>query len=188
MNIVDVEFLQRVRRFDEAALAEVYDTFSPAIYAYAMRLLGHEDLADECVAETFSRMLNALQRGGGPDQHLRAYLYRVAHNWITDCYRRQPPLPLELDDSLRSENQLLPESQVDSRQEQREVRLALRSLTPDQHPVITLRFIEGFEKDEVASVMEKPTGAIRALQFRALNTLRRLLLREEKESMYEHEK
>jgi RNA polymerase sigma-70 factor (ECF subfamily) len=51
-----------------------------------------------------------------------------------------------------------------------------------------LRFIEGWQNDEVASALEKPVGAIRALQFRALNTLRRLLLLEEKESVYEPQK
>ena len=182
------DLLDGAKSFDLLSLGAIYDRYSPGIYRYAMRLLGDECLAEDCVSETFSRFLKALRAGQGPQDHLQAYLYRVAHNWITDSYRRQPPPPLELDESVRSEDQHLPESQVDARLEQHQVRLALRSLTPDQQQVIALRFIEGWENDEVATALEKPVGAIKALQFRALNTLRRLLLGEEKEGAHEHKR
>jgi DNA-directed RNA polymerase specialized sigma24 family protein len=51
-----------------------------------MRLLGHASLAEDCVAETFARFLKALQKRQGPRDHLQAYLYRIAHNWIVDLY------------------------------------------------------------------------------------------------------
>ena len=66
------ELLRRVQKFDEAALAEVYDRYSPLIYRYAMRLLGQADLAEECVSETFSRLLTGLRGGQGPQQYLQA--------------------------------------------------------------------------------------------------------------------
>jgi len=66
------ELLALVHRFDEQALAEVYDRYSPGIYRYAVRLLGDQDLAEECVAETFSRFLKALKQGKGPHKYLRA--------------------------------------------------------------------------------------------------------------------
>jgi RNA polymerase sigma-70 factor (ECF subfamily) len=182
------DLLNGAWNFDESALGTIYDRYSPGIYRYAMRLLGDECLAEDCVSETFSRFLKALRAGQGPQEHLQAYLYRIAHNWITDSYRRQPPPPLDLDESVRSEDRFLPEIQADTRLEQQRVRLALRCLTPDQHQVITLRFLEGWENEEVATAMEKPVGAIKALQFRAINSLRRLLLREEKEGVYEFKK
>ena len=95
----DQALLQRARHFDQQALGEIYDTYSPRLYRYAMRLLGEVELSEDCVAETFSRFLHALHGGGGPTDYLQAYLYRVAHNWITDQYRRQPPPPLSLDDA-----------------------------------------------------------------------------------------
>lgn len=188
MTVTDTAFLQRVRQLDEAALAQVYDTFSPAIYAYAVRLLGNEDLAEECVAETFSRMLVALQRGGGPGENLRAYLYRVAHNWITDQYRYQPEI-LSLD--AQDEDMLAhhtrdelyggarsgpdPAQEVERRTRQAQVRQALVHLTPEQRQVVVLKYLEGFDHAEIARVLNKPVGAIKALQHRALEALRRLL-------------
>ena len=94
--------LQKAHNFDLESLEVIYDTFSPGVYRYAMRLLGNPDLAEECVSETFQRFLVALKNNGGPSDHLQAYLYRIAHNWITDQYRRQP-LTLELSENLSDE-------------------------------------------------------------------------------------
>jgi len=182
MHLTDAAFLQRVRRLDEAALAEVYDTFSPAIYAYALRLLDNEDLAEECVAETFSRMLLAIRRGGGPDEHLRAYLYRVAHNWITDQYRCRPEvLSLDLldensrDPSNGEASGSDPHQEMERRTRQARVRLALGRLTPDQRQVVVLKYLEDFDHAEIARMLNKPVGAIKSLQHRALEALRCLL-------------
>lgn len=166
--------LQRARQIDVQALAEVYDRFSPAIYAYAMRLLGDNDLAEECVAETFSRLLTALKNGGGPQEYLRAYLYRIAHNWITDRFRRNPPMAA-LDPYLRADERSEPHKVVADELERQQVRAALAVLTPDQRQVITLKYVEELDNFEIAAALKKPVSAIKALQHRALAALRRIL-------------
>jgi RNA polymerase sigma-70 factor, ECF subfamily len=126
-------------RLDKNELVEIYDQYSPGLYRYALRLLGDPDLAEECVAETFSRFLQALKRGGGPTSNLQAYLYRVAHNWIIDYYRNKPALeqlPPELaDDKLKN-----PLVQVTEDMQRERVRNAWFHLTPEQRQVIMLRF------------------------------------------------
>ena len=96
----EADLIQRAYRLDGQALAEIYDTYSDAIYRYAMRLLGDVDTAEECVSETFTRFLNALHRKKGPREYLQAYLFRIAHNWITDYYRRAAPDTQPIDDGL----------------------------------------------------------------------------------------
>jgi RNA polymerase sigma-70 factor, ECF subfamily len=184
-NPSEQELLEGSRAFDVQVLEAIYDRYSPGLYAYAMRLLGDECLAEDCVSETFSRFLKALRVGRGPEEHLQAYLYRIAHNWITDIYRRQPLPPIELDDNLRAEDESQPDVQTDRRLEQEHVRGALRSLTPDQRQVIILRFLEGWENNEVSAAVQKPISAVKALQHRALETLRRMLRK--KENAYEQE-
>jgi RNA polymerase sigma-70 factor, ECF subfamily len=179
------ELLNGARKMDLPVLGAIYDRYSPGIYRYAMRLLGDECQAEDCVAETFSRFLKGLRAGQGPQDYLQAYLYRIAHNWITDSYRRQPPPPLALDDNLPDASRNRPDRLVENLMERRQVRLALRALTPDQRQVVTLRFLEGCDNEIVAKALGKPVGAIKALQHRALNTLRRMLLQEEKEGVYE---
>src|SRR4030043_796857 len=96
-NSPEKVILEQAKRFDVQALEEIFDNHSPGIYRYAYRLLGDTELARECMAETFSRFLTALKRDSGPDNYLQAYLYRIAHNWITDYYRSKVPPTLPLD-------------------------------------------------------------------------------------------
>ena len=174
----EYRLLQRAQNLDTEALAEVYDLYSPELYRYAVRLMNNEDLAEECVAETFNRFLNALNNSGGPQKHLRAYLYRIAHNWVTDQFRRQPP-PLQLEDvDLYQDPNSTTSDLVDEKIEKEEVRAALRYLTPDQRQVVVLKFLEGWSNAEVAESLGKPIGAVKSLQHRALGALRRILLDE----------
>lgn len=175
------DLLKGALGFDLPALTAIYDRYSPGIYRYAMRLLGDETLAEDCVTETFARFLKALRNGQGPQQHLQAYLYRIAHNWITDIYRREPPPSAELDGDKLISDSPPPDEQADIRIQQARVRLALRALTPEQRQVISLRFVEGWETEEVAKVLQKTVGAVKALQHRALAALRRILLHDQKD-------
>src|SRR5512136_2363101 len=102
-NSQDQAILERARRFEAQALEEIFDSFSQGIYRYAFRLLGDTDLARDCMSETFSRFLNALSHESGPDDYLQAYLYRIAHNWITDYYRSKVPPSLPLDAEMRAD-------------------------------------------------------------------------------------
>ena len=52
---------------------------------------------------------------------------------------------------------------------------ALGELTPDQQQVIVMKFLEGLDNEQIAETMDKREGAIRALQMRALMSLRRVL-------------
>lgn len=176
------ELLIKAKVFDLDSLGLIYDKYSPGIYRYALRLLGEENLAEDCVADTFSRFLKTLRTGHGPEMHLQAYLYRIAHNWITDSYRRNPFKTIELDETVQSDENFRPEFIADQNIENQQVRNALQALTPDQRQVICLRFIEGWQNEQVAEVLDRPIGAVKALQHRALETLRRLLSINEKVS------
>ncbi len=172
----EATLLARARAWDMQALAHIYDTYSPRLYRYAMRLLGDEDLAEECVAETFARFLHALHRGKGPRHALQAYLYRVAHNWITDRFRRDTPTAdLEPLTQVLPADDPGPEEAAWRRWRAEEVRRVLRHLTPDQQQVIALKFFEGWSNAEIAEALQKPVGAVKALQHRAVARLRLLL-------------
>ncbi|MEN8171506.1 MAG: sigma-70 family RNA polymerase sigma factor [Chloroflexota bacterium] len=172
--------LRGARRLDLETLAEIYDQYSPGLYRYAMRLLGDAPLAEDCVSETFSRFLRALHAGGGPKEYLQAYLYRVAHNWISDHYRRNKvPLTL-LDEAAAVDDGTDTLQAVEISLEQDRVRTALRLLTPDQRQVIVLKFLEGWTNNEVAEAMKKTEGSVKSLQHRALASLKRILLSESK--------
>jgi RNA polymerase sigma-70 factor, ECF subfamily len=166
------ELLKLASQLNTAALAEIYDTYSPALYRYAVRLLGDPDLAEDCVAETFARFLKSLEKGSGPRDHLQAYLYRIAHNWIVDSYRDHEA-SFELSDELPCNE--LPEEEAARQIRQKQVRKAIRSLSPDQQKVVSLKYLECWENEEIARVLHKPIGAVKSIQHRDLVTLQKLL-------------
>jgi RNA polymerase sigma-70 factor (ECF subfamily) len=168
--------LKRIREWDEAAPAKAYDQYAPAIYRYAYRLTGHTETAQEIVSDTFYRLLLALKNGGGPEQNLSAWLYRVAHNLIVDLYRREPEKrQVALDEASEVAVPDLHEERILRDEETKRVRGALQLLTPLQQQVIALRFLEGMSNKEVAQISERTVEAVKALQHRALNSLRRIL-------------
>ena len=73
-----------------------------------------------------------------------------------------------------------PEVIVGTRIERADLAAALRRLTNDQQQVIILRFVEEMSLAQVAAVMNKTVGAVKALQHRALVSLSRLMSEQEK--------
>ena len=175
----DQALLERAKRFEPKALEELFDLYSQGIYRYAFRLLGDTELARECMSETFSRLLVALKRDSGPDNYLQAYLYRIAHNWVTDYYRTKVPPNLPLDADLQADPADDPQLVVAGHIANDQLRQALGLLTPDQRQVIVLKYLEDWETEAISRTLNKPIGAIKALQHRGLESLRRILARYE---------
>ena len=170
------ELLEEALRFDHEALAQVYDLYSPELYRYAARFLGDPCVAEDCVAETFSRFLKAIRAGRGPQDFLRAYLYRIAHNWIADYYRRAPEI-VELKETQPGD-QDSPEQEAGQRMRQAQMRKAVLQLTPDQQQVIALKYLQEWKNEEIAQALHKPVGAVKSLQHRALASLKKILEKE----------
>jgi RNA polymerase sigma-70 factor (ECF subfamily) len=170
------DLLQAALCFDLKALAQIYDLYSPELYRYAARFLGDPSLAEDCVADTFSRFLKALSARRGPKDHLQAYLYRIAHNLIVDYYRRAPDM-VELKETHPGTDDT-PEQKADLRIRQTQMRKAIQQLTPDQQQVIAFKYLQGWKNEEIAQALDKPVGAVKSLQHRALASLQRILSKE----------
>ena len=175
MNEIGDRQLQRARAFDKAAITAIYDSFHPKIYRYIYRQVGDVEVSRDLTAEVFRRFLQALQDGAGPEQQLQAWLYRAAHNIVIDYYRRQQHRHhLHLTESIpgtEGELEVVVEQHILSQT----LRGAVHALTPEQQQVVTLKFLEGFSNAEVAEIVDKPIGAVKSLQHRALNALQRYL-------------
>jgi RNA polymerase sigma-70 factor (ECF subfamily) len=162
--------------YDRQALIAIYEQHNLELYRYAYRLLGDSELAEDCVAETFSRFLRMARDGARPKENVRAYLFRMVHNWVTDHYRRQPVPQLSLDAELPGDLEANPSLVVARKLEREGVRAALLRLPADQRQVIELRFLENWSHQAVAAAIGKSIEATRALQHRALEALRQMLL------------
>jgi RNA polymerase sigma-70 factor (ECF subfamily) len=171
----DQTLLNRARAFDEQALGEIYDAYFERLYRYAYRFVGDTDSAQDIASETLRRLLEALRDGRAPN-HLGAWLYRVAHNLAMDQHRKRPAQGIvSLEPDLDQSDKANTEADSEQRLTQRKVRAALARLTPEQQNVVMLKFMEGYSNAEVGVLMNKPEGAIKSLQHRALAALKRTL-------------
>jgi RNA polymerase sigma-70 factor (ECF subfamily) len=165
--------------YDRQELIAIYEQYNQELYRYAFRLLGERCLSEDCVAETFSRYLRMLRKGCGPCENVRAYLYRMVHNWATDHYRRHPLPSPELDLEMHADPDSNPTHVFTKEAERQRVRAALMQLPHEQRRVIELRFLEEWSHEAVADALGKTVEATRALQHRALVVLRRILVEQD---------
>ena len=169
--------LQRVRALEEEALSTVFDTFYLPLYRYIYYRVGHKETAEDLATEVFTRLLKDIKRGRGPKRYLKAWLYRVARNLITDEFRRFKYRDHEpLDQQMASPKQgVFDQAEVKILSQQ--ARSALEKLTDKQRDVIILKYLEGYENQEIAHILRISVGAVKSLQHRGLAALRRHLVR-----------
>jgi RNA polymerase sigma-70 factor, ECF subfamily len=174
MNAEDT--LTRVRRMDIAALAQIHDRYYAAIYRYVRYRLDDEAVSEDIASEVFVRLLDALRKQGGPTKDLRSWLIGTASNLVNDHLRRRysrKTQPLDQEDPLIAPDN--PEASMDEHFQHEQLRRAIGKLTAEQQHVLALRFTEEFSLEETAFQMRKSVNAIKALQFRAIETLKRLM-------------
>ena len=169
--------IQRARQGDLAAVSELYNLHVDRIYQYARYRTGDDQTAEDITAEVFLRAIESLGSYNDQGAPFIAWLYRIAHARIIDFWRsskRRQTAPLEdplLQDGLVANDEAI---DVDFLQH-RSLWSALRQLTDEQQNVIILKFVQGLGNAEIALILGKTEGAVKALQRRALETLARLL-------------
>jgi RNA polymerase sigma-70 factor (ECF subfamily) len=87
---------------------------------------------------------------------------------------------LDITDQRPSVHTILPgpEAQIERKMTISELTSALKLLTEEQREVVLLRFVEGLSAREVGDIMGKQEGAVRGMQFRAIEALRRAMTRQ----------
>jgi len=165
--------LTTASNFDEDALTAVFDKHAPVLYRYALRLCSDPSEADQIVGDVFSRLLEHIADGKGPQSNLRAYLFQSVYHAIVDRAReKQRTAPLDIAESFLEDEKSLP-TQVEDNALLEELQVAInRDLTEEQRHVIILRFQEEFSLQETAEIVGKNVNAVKALQNRAVEKLR----------------
>jgi RNA polymerase sigma-70 factor (ECF subfamily) len=161
---------------DPHAFGELYDRFVERVYRYLYFRTGRHPEAEDLTEQVFLKAWEAIGRYRWQGRPFLAWLYRLAHNAHIDHVRSQKPTtslnndaaPIELASPTAGvELARALDADVLGR--------AVSELTADQQQVIVMKFIEGLDNEQIARIMDKREGAIRALQMRALLSLRRVL-------------
>jgi RNA polymerase sigma-70 factor (ECF subfamily) len=161
---------------DANAFGELYDLYVERVYRYLYFRTARHAEAEDLTEHVFLKAWESIGRYRWQGRPFLAWLYRLAHNAHIDHVRSEKPTtslnnerrPIELANAAAAV-ELARALDADL------LARALDELTPDQQQVIVLKFLEGLDNEQIAQSMDKREGAIRALQMRALMSLRRVL-------------
>jgi len=175
MSYDEQSALDGLRNLNAQSIGAVYDQYFPEVFRYVRYRLNNDTVAEDITSDVFVRLLEALEKKQGPRSNIKGWLIATASNVVNDHLRRMYRRPTEtLSDSMEDKSTNI-HAEVDLREQNHAVKAAYAQLTSDQQHVLALRFGQGYSLEETASYMKKKVNAVKALQFRALASLQRLI-------------
>jgi RNA polymerase sigma-70 factor (ECF subfamily) len=158
---------------DRAAFDGLYAACAPAVYRYCYARTRNAADAEDLLQQTFLRVIEALPRYEDRGVPFRAWLFRICRAVTIDAHRRRrAQFPLEEMDDLAGPTG---PAHGEASWMLAEVLDAIERLTGDQRLVIQLRFFADLSARETGIAMRRDEAAVRALQARAIASLRRHL-------------
>lgn len=166
----DERHLVEAAQHDPRRFAELYERNFERVYAFVLSRVHHRSQAEDITSDVFHQALKNLNRYEWRGVPFAAWLLRIARNAIADEAHK-----LAREQSLGDEES--PDERAGMEQiEHRATLFRLVAALPDeQQRVIRMRFAEEKSIREIATALEKSEGAVKQLQFRALEKLRALV-------------
>ncbi len=178
--------VQRAIARDREAFGFLYDRHVVRVYRHIYYMVGNVAEAEDLTAQAFLQAWEAIERYEIRGAPFVSWLLRIAHNLAVSYLRsrkERAQLPDWLEDHKSERN---PEEALQQQVDGENVREAILHLRDEQRQVIMLRFVEDLEYREVAEIVGKSVAAVRVIQHRALNALRRQMQREGPVEMASH--
>ena len=177
-NDVDERSLVQAAQRDVSRFAEIYERYFELVYAYVVRRVRDRAATEDLTSEVFRKALANLTRFKWTGAPFGAWLLRIASNLIADRAKRagrevmadEPSLDAAaVDGSVRSQSQ---QSYLEAAERHARLFRLVDALPDDQRRVVAMRFAEEKSISEIAAELNRSEGAIKQLQFRALQNLR----------------
>jgi RNA polymerase sigma-70 factor, ECF subfamily len=169
------DLVARAQSGDRQAAGALYDHYADRVFRFVRARLSNQQDAEDVTQRVFLQMIQALPRYERRGTPFGAWLFRIARNAVIDHQRVQRTHEPIDELAETASGQRGPEETAIARAEIDRVAAAMERLTDEQREVITLRFFADLSSHEVAAVLGRRDGAIRATQFRAVQALRRQL-------------
>ena len=173
--------VERAQAGETEAFGLIYDRYVDTVFRFVYFRVGNRQLAEDLTSDTFLRALKRIGSFTWQGRDLGAWLVTIARNLVADHFKsgryRLEVTSGDVLDADREDRGLegSPESAVVDHITNVALLTAVKQLNPEQQECIVLRFLQGFSVAETAQTMGKNEGAIKALQYRAVRALARLL-------------
>ena len=163
--------LEAARAGDEWAWSRLYGELAGPVLGY-LRVRGAAE-PEDLLGEVFLQVARNLGSFSGDATGFRSWIFTIAHRRMIDERRASGRRPLELVVDRESGPSQDPALIVMDRLTEERIAATLECLVPDQRDVLLLRIMGGITVEEVAIILGKTIGAVKALQRRALQTIKR---------------
>jgi len=173
--------VERAQAGEAEAFGLIYDRYVDTVFRFVYFRVGNRQLAEDLTSDTFLRALKRIGSFTWQGRDLGAWLVTIARNLVADHFKSgRYRLEVTTGDVLDADREDRgpegsPESAVVDHITNVALLSAVKQLNPEQQECIVLRFLQGFSVAETAQTMGKNEGAIKALQYRAVRALARLL-------------
>ncbi|HEX5543236.1 MAG TPA: ECF subfamily RNA polymerase sigma factor, BldN family [Micromonospora sp.] len=173
--------IRRAQAGDAEAFGLIYDRYVDTVFRFVYFRVGNRQLAEDLTSETFLRALRRIGSFTWQGRDIGAWLVTIARNLVADHFKSgRYRLEVTTSDVLDADREDRgpegsPEAAVVEHITNVTLLTAVKKLNPEQQECIVLRFLQGFSVAETAKAMGKNEGAIKALQYRAVRSLARLL-------------
>ncbi|NUR71813.1 MAG: sigma-70 family RNA polymerase sigma factor [Hamadaea sp.] len=173
--------VERAQAGEAEAFGLIYDRYVDTVFRFIYFRVGNRPLAEDLTSDTFLRALKRIGSFTWQGRDLGAWLVTIARNLVADHFKSgRYRLEVTTGDVLDADREDRgpegsPEAAVVDHITNVALLTAVKQLNPEQQECIVLRFLQGFSVAETAQAMGKNEGAIKALQYRAVRALARLL-------------
>jgi RNA polymerase sigma-70 factor, ECF subfamily len=173
--------VERAQNGEAEAFGLIYDRYMDTVFRFIYFRVGSRQLAEDLTSDTFLRALKRIGSFTWQGRDLGAWLVTIARNLVADHFKSgRYRLEVTTGDVLDADREDRgpegsPEAVVVDHITNVTLLSAVKQLNPEQQECIVLRFLQGFSVAETALSMGKNEGAIKALQYRAVRALARLL-------------
>jgi RNA polymerase sigma-70 factor (ECF subfamily) len=162
--------VEKAKKNNCEALSKLSRYYYPKIYRHMLYKVSNREDAEDLTSEVFVRMVKSLPKQRGS---FKAWLYRIANNLAIDYYRKKSrSKEVSLVEDFEDHTSVQ-DDKTEKIIEREDLNRAIRALPDEQRQTILLKFMEGYRNQEIADILGKTVGAVKALQFRALSTLKK---------------
>lgn len=158
----DLKLLTAAQGGDPKARELLFTRWLPIVMRWCARMGGPSVSAEDAASDVFICVLTRLERLRNPEA-FDAWLFGITRRTLAAHRRRAwvrrwvPGLSVESDDP-----DTRPDHQLESSDTSRRVQQVLEELTPYQREVLVLCDVEGRTDEEVALMLEIPTGTVKS--------------------------
>ena len=171
VEIEEQQIVEEAQR-DPARFADLYDRHFDRVYAFVARRVRDRHVAEDVTSEVFHQALANLPRFEWRGAPFGAWLMRIAANAVADHWQSLAQTQRKGEEMAHESREAAP-NEVEAADERAHLFRHVRRLPAEQRLVIVGRFVKEKSIREIAQELGRSEGAVKQLQLRALETLRK---------------